>query len=245
MSELSNINRKRIAFFGDSLTEGFPGVAYFDILEKALPDHELLNYGKGGDTVISIYRRTLDLQLDKPSDIAFLWIGTNDVFAKISWFYPILKTLSKQPWAANHAEFERQYHLLLKYLCRFATRVITVPPVFMGEDLHNKWNKEMGKLSGIIKKVSNSYDTVEFLDLGKIFYAKLEGKPLSNYLPKSAARVIMDVLLLQEDDQIDRKSRERGLHYTLDGVHLNSKGAEIVAEAFLEIIKNKDARSSI
>lgn len=46
-----------IAFFGDSLTEGSPGVSYFDILKDKLPNENLLNFGKGGDTVISLYKR--------------------------------------------------------------------------------------------------------------------------------------------------------------------------------------------
>ncbi len=45
----------KIAFFGDSLTKGIPGTAYFQLLRQNLPQHELLNFGKGGDTVASLF----------------------------------------------------------------------------------------------------------------------------------------------------------------------------------------------
>ena len=40
----------------------------------------------------------------------------------------------------------------------------------------------------------------------------------------------MDAVTLRTDGQIDTKAAERGLQVTLDGVHLNSTGARLVAE---------------
>jgi lysophospholipase L1-like esterase len=42
--------------------------------------------------------------------------------------------------------------------------------------------------------------------------------------------------MLRNDAQVDAKAAQRGLHFTLDGVHLNSAGAALVAEMFLKII---------
>ena len=47
----------QIAFLGDSLTEGWPGAAYFPLLQRRLPQHELLNLGRAGDTVVDLLRR--------------------------------------------------------------------------------------------------------------------------------------------------------------------------------------------
>jgi lysophospholipase L1-like esterase len=43
-------------------------------------------------------------------------------------------------------------------------------------------------------------------------------------------------LTLRTDRQIDGKAAERGLHLTLDGVHLNNVGATLVAEEFAAAI---------
>jgi lysophospholipase L1-like esterase len=47
-----------------------------------------------------------------------------------------------------------------------------------------------------------------------------------------------DALTLRTDAQIDAKAAERGLHLTLDGVHLNSTGARLVAEEFAQAIQS-------
>ena len=96
----------------------------------------------------------------------------------------------------------------------------------------------MKELSEIIERVSASDKSVEFLDLRKIIFPKLKDKSVSDYIPTSAVKVLLDVLLLKQRDEFDRKSADRGLFFTLDGVHLNSSGAEIVAESFLETIKS-------
>ncbi|MBU1339511.1 MAG: SGNH/GDSL hydrolase family protein [Acidobacteria bacterium] len=88
----------RIAFFGDSLTAGVPGASFFQLVRERLPGDELINYGKGGDTVISLYRRVRRLPVER-MDIAFLWIGVNDVLVRVSPTYPVLKILRGQPWA--------------------------------------------------------------------------------------------------------------------------------------------------
>ena len=59
----------KIAFFGDSLTEGFPGVAYFSLLQQRFPGSELFNYGKGGDTVISLLKRIESISFPSKFDL--------------------------------------------------------------------------------------------------------------------------------------------------------------------------------
>jgi lysophospholipase L1-like esterase len=103
--------------------------------------------------------------------------------------------------------------------------VITVSPLILGEDLNKIWNREFERLSQIIEELSASYENIECIDLRMVFIPKLKGKGISEYLPKSAGRIALDTLMLRQREQIDEKSSERGLFFTLDGVHLNSTGA--------------------
>ena len=52
----------------------------------------------------------------------------------------------------------------------------------------------------------------------------------------SALQIMRDEMKLKTNSQIDRQADERGLHTTLDGVHLNSTGADIVANEFMDTI---------
>ena len=113
----------------------------------------------------------------------------------------------------------------------------------IGEDLENRWNQELAKLCKIIAALSESYGNVHYLDLRARFSEELAGRAISDYIPKSNIRIARDMLSLRTPAQIDAVARDRGLHLTLDGVHLNSAGAKIVAEAFLERMNNLSHRT--
>lgn len=231
--------RLKIAFIGDSLTEGIVGASYFDILDKKLPQHELLNWGKGGDTVISLFRRLHEINFKAPLDIGFLWIGVNDVFVNTSWFFPPTKRLRGQPWAKSHSQFQEYYRSLLELLQDNITHIFTLPPLLIGEDTNNAWNKELTVLSKIIHDLSVSYPNVEFVDLREHFIPQLASKNISPYVPKSVFRVILDALFVKTPEELEKKATERGLHFTIDGMHLNKAGAEKIADVFLKKILSK------
>ena len=229
----------KIAFFGDSLTEGFPGVAYIDLLKDRYPGHELFNFGKGGDTVISLKKRIKTLSLPAPFDIAFLWIGVNDVFVKTSWIYPSLKTLRRQPWAKNHEAFEIHYRKLLGFLREKTGWLIAVYPLLIGEDLKNPWNRELVELGRIIEKISGDFDFCKSMDLRKVFVPKINPESVSPYVPKSFLRILKDLLALKTTEAVEKQAILRGLQLTLDGIHLNGTGAALVAEAFSKAIEER------
>jgi len=229
--------KMRIAFFGDSLTEGTIGASYFNILEKKLAGHTLLNYGKNGDPVVGLYNRMTKLDIDETFDIAFVWIGTNDIFVNIKWHYPLMKKLIFQPWAHDNKEFGIYYKKILDMLKNRAGKIFAVSPLFLGEDVDNKWNKQLDELSVVIEKSSNIYENVEYIDLRSIFINKLSSRIISNYLPTSNTGTFFDYFTLKNDEEIDKKASERGLHFTIDGAHLNSHGAKIAADVFYKKLK--------
>ena len=73
----------KIALIGDSLTEGRPGVSFANMLKERFPKDSFVNLGKPGETVKSLYSRLTKTGLDDDFDLAFLWIGTNDVYSKL------------------------------------------------------------------------------------------------------------------------------------------------------------------
>jgi len=226
----------RIAFVGDSLTEGIPGSSFYAVLRKRLAGHTLVNLGKGNDTVISLYRRLTRLRFGDPFDITFLWIGVNDVVGGSPWSFQVVNALLRKPHATSRDEFRAYYQATLDLLCRHARRVIAVSPLLKGEDLSNPWNHDLAALSRLVEELASRHERTGYLDLRAAFVRGLAGQPVSGYLPTSVIRVALDALTLRSDEQIDRQAAERGLHLTLDGIHLNSVGAGMVAKMFLETI---------
>ncbi len=226
----------RIAFVGDSLTEGRPGSSYLAVLRQRLPGHTLANLGQGNDTAISLYRRLARMRFGEPFDVAFLLIGVNDVAAGSPWAFSAINALLCKPPSKNHDEFVVYYRATLDLLCRHARRVLAVSPLLKGEDLASPGNHELGVLAGLIQELAAGYACAEYLDVRSAFIRQLAGKPASGYLPTSVVRVALDALTLRSDEQVDRESHKRQLYLTLDGIHLNSAGARLVADCFMAAI---------
>ena len=230
--------RMNIIFFGDSLTEGAPGASYYSILKEKLPEHNLVNYGKGGDTVISLYHRIKKMNISEKYDIAFIWIGTNDVLVHVSNRYPLLKRFFNQPGVQNTEEFRKYYLDIFGIISANTKKIFAVSPLLIGEDTHNKWNKELGRLSTEIKDLSSELKNVEYIDLRKDFISALSSKKISSYILLGTITDSVFTWLFNNPERVEEKSKERGLYLTLDGVHLNDAGAKMVADIFLKHIKN-------
>ena len=226
----------RIAFFGDSLTEGRPGVSYVDILSARFPEHELLSFGHAGESVIGTHEQVLSLDGTPPFDLAFVWTGVNDVLARISWSSPIARALLLQTWTDSREEFVDRYRTLLESVTKRATRVVAVAPLFIGEDLANEWNQELDVRAEAIAALCKAFDNVEFVNLRSAMPNVGSGWCSSPFVEKSGIGTVWEVFALRTAEDVDRLSAERGLCYTLDGIHLNSRGAKAVAGALAGFI---------
>jgi len=118
----------RIAFLGDSLTEGHPGESYLTRLRRLLPGDELRNGGRGGDTVPALLARLEHTGLE-PADLALVWIGVNDAFLG-DWYLPDLDDLfapGAEP-AGTH-RLRPVYDRILNLVLSCAPLAVCVPPV--------------------------------------------------------------------------------------------------------------------
>lgn len=227
----------KIVFIGDSLTEGIPGASYFKFVDQRLRRHDLINLGKGGDTVVSLLERIKRSCLAEDYDIAVIEVGVNDIYEKVSKTFPFINNLIRRRNAGNREEFKACYRELLDYMQQKARKLILIPPLFLGEDPESMWNGELKQIAEIIEAAAKEYDNAVFLDVGRTFAGQLQGKPVNGYISRNVFTVITDALLLKSNKSIDKKSKERGLHFTLDGVHLNSIGAEILSKALVDAIQ--------
>lgn len=179
------------------------------------------------------------MNINKTYDIAFLWVGTNDILVHVSKKYPIIKMCYMQPWAKNVDDFANRYQKLLEIITGITKKTFTVSPALIGEDVNNKWNKQLGELSTEIERLSLRSENVEYIDMYKEFISVLSTKKPSDFILNSIGRDVIAAWLLNNPERVEEKSKERGLYLTLDGVHLNETGAELVANIFLRCIKNE------
>jgi lysophospholipase L1-like esterase len=243
---LSDTQKKtfKIAFWGDSITQGIPGCSYFEKLQQKLDPNLFLlqNYGKGGDTVVSLYNRIRKHNTDDDYDMIFLLVGVNDVFVRLSSFYPFIKTIAGQPWAKSEQEFKTYYKKNLELMSKKSKTVIAVSPLFIGEDLTSRWNAQLNKQREIISNLTNHFGNITFMNLYdelKSLLLKYQSgkKRISDYLPTSSVKIMLDTLFLNDDTKVAAKSEKRALYFTLDGVHLNHRGAIFISERLKDKIE--------
>ncbi|MCR2821748.1 SGNH/GDSL hydrolase family protein [Lederbergia panacisoli] len=219
----------KIALIGDSLTEGRPGVSFAHILQQKYEKIIFQNLGKPGETVKSLNKRLNETKIEETYDLTFLWIGVNDVFSK-------LLKVQAQPVVKNNEEFNDCYKILLKSVLNFSKQVVVVSPALVGENPRNATNNTLQELTTIIQTIAGKHSNVSFLNMQSVFLNKLGKVKSADYIGTSVLKMMVETLFYKSHSKIDNLSTKRGLHLTLDGVHLNSKGALIVADEYSSII---------
>ncbi|MCM3619926.1 GDSL-type esterase/lipase family protein [Sutcliffiella horikoshii] len=218
----------KIACIGDSLTEGKPGVSFFNMLKKKYPDIKFVNLGKAGETVKSLHTRLTKNKLEQDYDLAFLWIGVNDIYSR-------LLKVQAQPITRNSEEFREYYESLVDLVLQSSKDVIVVSPAVIGENI-NSSNRGLLNLSMIIEEISKEHRNATFIDLHQVFTKQLETLHTTDYLSTGVGRLVKDVFFYRSPKRVDRLATERGLHLTIDGVHLNSHGAGVVVDEYAKVI---------
>lgn len=223
-----------IAFLGDSITYGVPGVSYFDMLKFEHPQLDLINYGKGGDTVNSLYKRIKNIDFTQ-CDQVVLFVGVNDLFLQTSLSMKVIKTLKNVKFSRTNEEFKHRYIELVDYILKQVETVYVIPPLLLGEDLSSDWNKRLGELIEIVYEIVERYDALKLIPVFRQYVSFLKGKKISPYLSTKATQIMSDVKL-NTAYLVDQQSHERGLHLTLDGVHINTMGAKLIKESIEETL---------
>ena len=238
---VGNVVKRTAELWGDSLVTGIPGVPVLPLLMEKNPEILFINRGSTGDTLKSLYRR---LSGDKSGkcDIALLWIGTNDVLVHAGPPLPAAKIIFRQLWTGSGEEFRSYYGRCLDLLTRKAESVITIPPVLVGERLDSSLNRDIDLLAEIIKETGTDFPTVRFADLRQPVYDILARQDSSGYITRHTPGFIRDAVFFRSGAAVDSVSKKRGLILTLDGVHWNTKGAEIVTDFLTEVISGPDIR---
>jgi lysophospholipase L1-like esterase len=158
----------QIAFLGDSLTEGWPGAAYFPLLQMRLPRHELLNLGRAGDTVADVRRRVAHRGLD-PVDLAFIWVGANDAVMGL-WGAVGDGVVDGWGWAERLTRTRGEYEKLVEWTAARASRIVCVLPMVLEAD-GSVWQERADELGDVVAELAGARGGVRALDLRPAFVA--------------------------------------------------------------------------
>ena len=224
--------------FGDSITDGRPGINYIQYLASP---NSCINCGLGGDTVIGVTRR-IKKMLDCPlaaDDKIILGIGTNDIllphFEGYSVFWQnLVKGHIKRGSipCSDINEFSEKYRELLQY-CKGITSNILVFSLPCMETTENHLDEMCGEYNRVIESLCRE-EKIRYIDFRKwqIDQKNLLQNKGSYFLTadnKQAVHVLLDILLTTYLPFAGKISKRRGLAVTVDGCHLNELSARGLA----------------
>jgi len=202
-----SLPRKKVIFFGDSITEAGvkPGgyvvrTADLAAAEKLSDQFEISGSGIGGNKIYDLYLRLDEDVLAKAPDIVVIYVGVNDV-----WHKSLLGT------GTDPDKFERFYNALLKKLREKNIKAVLCTPAAVGErtDFTNELDGDLNRYCEIVRRIA-AQNNLPLVDLRKAFLEYNRGHNTSN--------------------------QESGI-LTSDRVHLNDKGNALVAEEMWKVIK--------
>ncbi len=192
--------KKRILFFGDSITQmGVGPTGYITKLNQTLDqkgqskNYELIGAGIGGNKVYDLYLRMDDDVLAKNPDAVVIWVGVNDVWHK--------RTFGT---GTDADKFEKFYNAIIKKLKDKNIQVFLCTPSTIGEkkDFTNEMDGDLNNYAAIIRRIAKA-NNCTLIDLRKDF----ENYEMANNTDDKASGIL-----------------------TVDGVHLNDKGNNFVAD---------------
>lgn len=198
--------KKRIIFFGDSITEaGINPGGYINRIDsllalKGMADQfELIGAGVSGNKIYDLYLRMQEDVLKQKPDMVVIYIGVNDVWHK--------RTAGT---GTDADKFEKFYLAMLKKLGVENIKVIVCTPAVIGEltDFSNDQDGELNKFSNLVRNIAAN-NNIPIVDLRRAFLDYNLKNNLTN--------------------------KESGI-LTTDRVHLNAKGNQLVADEMLKVI---------
>lgn len=198
--------KRRIVFFGDSITEqGMRFGGYIKHIQQLLQqegvedDYELVGAGNAGDKIYDLHLRMQDDILSKGADVVVIYIGTNDVWHKYS-----------KLTGTSLTTFEDFYLAIIEKLLTVGIKVVLCTPAVIGEEksFSSAQDEDISAYCDLIRKLAAQYE-LPLVDLRKSFV----GYNLVHN-PENLADGIL----------------------TSDGVHLNVPGNQLVAEEIWKVL---------
>ncbi|MHA1732053.1 MAG: SGNH/GDSL hydrolase family protein [Promethearchaeota archaeon] len=240
---------KVVVCAGDSITHGLVSVNYVDILERRLGERgfTFVNAGVNYEMAFNLYARLDEIVACKP-DIVTVMIGTNDVNCLVNkrpvWKYVRDRGLPREPSKEWYREVLAATIRKLEEETDARVGVFSLPVI--GEDPGHPAFLRVLEYNDAIREVVGQ-TSATYLPLGEAMVEYLEAHPTNQkhgfdeqvkLLVKSVFRRYFF------GTSFDKIGEENGFRLLVDHLHLNGRGAEMVANLAEEFILDKKDRGN-
>lgn len=237
---------RRVVCIGDSITLGLVSHNYVKILEEELSGEgfSFINEGVNSELAYHVTRRMERIISYKP-DYATVLIGTNDANSVLNddiWKPSIkLLTLPEKPSLDFYRTCLREIVRRLLEETEAEVALLSIPPIGEADD---EAKALCAGCNGIVKDTAEDFE-VAYLPLFESMneYIAMAGSPqrISHELyPLLTGKAVFQKYVLRRS--YDEIAAENGLILHSDLLHLNSRGAGIIADLIGEFLTDTAAK---
>lgn len=224
----------KIVFLGDSLTWGGYGGNFVSAIAEQLPEHEIINAGEGGDTVVNLLRRLDNVLETHQPDAMFVMVGGNDATSyampQTRGYYKKAKQLDDG--MVTPQQFEETYRELLHQLqLNFVQTMVGLAPTEYSREIIEAKHE----YNVLARSVAESLN-IPILDLDAIFTPEnpIERDPISlEFIQQIGANWNSDW------DKFEEERAKWGYTYTFDGLHILPEMGEEFAKYIIPFLQEQ------
>ncbi|MBL7709535.1 MAG: hypothetical protein JNJ86_10710 [Chitinophagaceae bacterium] len=236
----------RILFVGDSIIKGSLGVNWVKQLAEDHPEWTIINSGKNGDTLVKVAERLEQILIeDADYDVIVLLSGYNDILLpslhERGFFFRLAgEHLAKKGYAPlpDPGSFEKKLlETIDKTRAKSKAALILMTLGCMNETNIFALNHKRKKINDVIRDIAGRKNCL-LADTGALIDGCLQQFRTSNYFLEGFFRVNLFDKILCLLGNPDRLSEQRKLHLTIDGLHLNNRGAGIFRKEVESVLLN-------
>ncbi len=227
------MERKTVVCLGDSLTNGRVSANYVEMLARRLEGFSFINAGVNKELSYNVLQRVAHCIESEPGAVTVL-VGTNDANASLDDAYArrAMKNLNlpRQPTPSWFQQNLKELVDQLQSGTDAKIALLSIPPI--GEDLTHRSVQRAGEYSEIIREVAVRAG-VGYLPLHETMINDLAQNPSSPRNPYDRWRYVVYKGLFQRKVlrmTLDGISEANGFHLLTDFIHLNTRGAGMVAD---------------
>ncbi len=237
------INRKKIVFLGASITQGRISVSYVNMLKTRLGTerYKFINQGMAGYESFNVLKK-LPKTIKTMPDYVILLVGTNDVLSsldlKLAKLSRKLKHIPHEPRLDNYSDNMISIIKSLKQETHARIAIASLP--VLGENLDSVENKTITEYNNALKQIAEN-ENVGYLPVHEkqknflINKTEGKGKDCTHSTNLAFKTLFLHYLMFKSLDAISRKN---GFFLLTDGIHMNSLGANIIADEIEDLIRS-------
>ncbi len=239
-------DKKIVVAIGDNITHGQASYNYIDLLSRQLDDYEyhFVNAGMNSELAYNALQRIEEVILCKPDYVTIL-IGANDIRASWDeqhrdWAVRVMD-LPEMPTKENYQKNIRKIVQRLKKDTQAKVALLSPPPI--GQDPSHQLFIKAKEYSDLVRDVAQQ-ERVFYLPLNENMSRYLQrARPKQNIdYPKNLQEELLLIYgsvfrLYVTGESLDEQAKRRGLLLSSDLLHLNSRGAGMVANLIEDFLR--------